>query len=80
MINLDQVVRYQIIVPGHLQRQSLSSVRGLELRYEEKPAGWAVSVIEGDFDQAALQGLLRKLYTVGVPLVSVVLVPAEGTA
>ena len=33
--------------------------------------GRPVTTLSGDMDQAALQGLLRRLYSLGLPLISV---------
>jgi hypothetical protein len=37
-----------------------------------------VSTITGTFDQAALQGLLRRLYSLGLPLISVICVKCDA--
>jgi hypothetical protein len=34
--------------------------------------GQPVTILTGTFDQAGLQGLLRRLYSLGLPLISVI--------
>jgi len=36
--------------------------------------GLPVTILTGNVDQAALQGLLRRLYSLGLPLISVICV------
>jgi hypothetical protein len=38
---------------------------------ESEGDGSPITILTGTFDQAALQGLLRRLYSVGLPLISV---------
>jgi hypothetical protein len=40
------------------------------VEYEED--GHPVTILTGSLDQAALQGLLRRLYSLGLPLISVI--------
>jgi len=37
----------------------------------ESDEDWIVTTLTGAVDQAALQGLLRRLYSLGLPLISV---------
>jgi hypothetical protein len=39
--------------------------------------GLPTSTLSGTFDQAALQGLLRRLYSLGLPLISVMWVECD---
>lgn len=41
------------------------------MRFTDPKDGPFVSTITGVFDQAALQGLLRRLYSLGFPLICV---------
>jgi len=41
---------------------------------DSEGAGPLVAILTGNVDQAALQGLLRRLYSLGMPLISVILV------
>ena len=37
-----------------------------------EPDAQPITTLTGSFDQAALQGLLRRLYSLGIPLISVI--------
>ena len=70
-LTLDRPVTYQIKVPGYLD-ESWSDWDGkLRLVSESPPDGLPVTTLSGVMDQAALQGLLRRLYALGLPLISV---------
>jgi hypothetical protein len=77
-LTLDRPVTYQIKVPGHLD-ESWSDWGGkMTITIETDIDGLAVTTLTGTFDQAALQGLLRRLYSLGLPLISVIYV--EGAS
>jgi hypothetical protein len=46
----------------------------MTITVESKGDGPPVAILTGTFDQAALQGLLRRLYSLGLPLISVICV------
>ena len=46
----------------------------MAITFEEIHDGPPVTVLTGAVDQAALQGLLRHLYALGLPLISVICV------
>ena len=71
-LSLDGPARYQIKVPGHLDRSWSDWAEGLTMRCENEADGSPYTTLTGCLDQAALQGLLRGLYSLGLPLVSVV--------
>jgi hypothetical protein len=71
-LSLDRPVTYQIQVPGHLDESWSDWVEGLTIAVESEGEGPPVTTLTGRLDQAALQGLLRRLYSLGLPLVSVV--------
>ena len=70
-VTLYQPVVYEIKVPGHLDESWVEWTSGVtvtvEITWHEQP----VTVIQGTFDQAALHGLLRRLYSLGLPIISV---------
>ena len=71
-LTLDRPETYQIKVPGHLD-ESWSEWDGrmtVTVEYDED--GRPVTILTGTVDQAALQGLLRRLYSLGIPLISVI--------
>jgi hypothetical protein len=71
-LSLDRPANYQIKVPGRLDESWSDWVEGMTIRIESKDDGPPFSILTGSLDQAALQGLLRRLYSLGLPLVSVI--------
>jgi hypothetical protein len=69
--SLSEPVRYQIRVPGHIDETWSDWVEGMTIKVEGEEEGPPVTTLTGTFDQAALQGLLRQLYALGLPLISV---------
>ena len=71
-LTFDRPATYQIKVPVHLD-ESWSDWSGVvTITVEIDRDGLPVTTLNGTFDQAALQGLLRRLYTLGLPLISVI--------
>jgi hypothetical protein len=62
---------YQIKVPGILDPHGSEWDERLTITAESEDGSFPVTVLEGTLDQAALQGLLRRLYALGLPLISV---------
>jgi hypothetical protein len=62
---------YQIIIPGALDTARVDDTNPLNITVEENNDGKPISILTGLMDQAALQGLLRRLYALGLPLSSV---------
>ena len=62
---------YQIKVPGVLGESWSDWVEGMTITVEGEGDGPPVTVLTGTMDQAALHGLLRRLYSLGLPLISV---------
>lgn len=73
-LTLDRPATYQIKVPGHLNDSWADWAGGMMVTLENDVDGLAVSTITGKVDQAALHGLLRRLYSLGLPLISVICV------
>ena len=73
-LTLDRPATYQIKVPGHLNVSWSELVEGMTVTVESEADGPPVTILMGTFDQAALQGLLRRLYSLGLPLISVICV------
>jgi hypothetical protein len=71
-LTLDQPVTYQIKIPGTLNDLWTDDENSLTIAIEEIGEGQPISIITGRMDQAGLHGLLRRLYSVGLPLLSVV--------
>ncbi len=71
-LNLDQPATYQIKVPGRLDGNLSDWVEGMAITVEQEDDGSPITTLTGVLvDQAALQGLLRRLYTLGLPLIEV---------
>jgi len=71
-LTLDQPAIYQIKVPGHLDASWSEWAEGMTITVENEGDGLPVTTLTGTIaDQAALQGLLRRLYSLGLPLISV---------
>ena len=77
-LSLDRPATYQIKVPGELDESWSDWAGGMTITVESEGVGPPVTTLTGSVDQAALQSLLRRLYSVGLPLISVNLVePGE---
>jgi len=77
-LTLDRPATYQIKVPGELDESWSDWAGGMTIMVESEGAGPPGTTLTGTVDQAALQGLLRRLYSLGLPLISVVWV--EGSS
>ena len=71
-LTIDQPATYQIAVPGVLDALWIDEDSMLNITTGENSQGQPISIITGKMDQAALQGHLRRLYGMGLPLISVV--------
>ena len=70
-LTLDQPVTYQIRVPGELDESWSDWLAGMTMAVEGEGEDPPVTTLTGTVDQAALHGLLRRLYSLGLPLISV---------
>jgi len=70
-LTLDQPATYQIKVPGYLDENWSDWAGGMTITVESEGDGPPVTTLTGTVDQAALQSLLRRLYSLGLPLISV---------
>lgn len=70
-LTIDRPAIYQIKVPGALEKDSLDWNGGLTVKVENDQTGDPITILTSTFDQAALQGFLRYLYSLGLPLISV---------
>jgi hypothetical protein len=71
-LTLDRPTIYQIKVPGHLNESWSEWAGSMTISVESEGDGQPITTLTGTVDQAALQGLLRRLYSKGLPLISVV--------
>jgi hypothetical protein len=70
-LTLDRPVTYQIKVPGHIGESWSDWAGGMTITVESEGDDPPITTLTGTVDQAALQGLLRRLYSLGLPLISV---------
>jgi hypothetical protein len=72
-LTLDRPTTYQIRVPGELDESWSDWVAGMTIAVESEGEGEdpPVTILTGTVDQAALHGVLRRLYSLGLPLISV---------
>ena len=73
-LTLDRPVTYQIKVPGHLDASWSDWAGAMRITVGSDDDGRPVTILTGTIDQAALHGLLRRLYSLGLPLISVICV------
>jgi hypothetical protein len=71
-ITLDRQVTYQIIVPGALSKGFNDWDSEMTIRVEKNRTDQPITTLTATVDQAGLLGLLRHLYSNGVPLISVI--------
>jgi hypothetical protein len=70
-LTLDRPATYHIKVPGQLNESWSEWAGSMTILANSEGDGSPITIITGTFDQAALQGLLRRLYSLGLPLISV---------
>jgi hypothetical protein len=71
-LTLDRPATYEIKAPGHLDRSWAKRTGWMSMTIEIEDDGQPITTLVGRVDQAALQGLLRWIYSLGLPLISVV--------
>ena len=71
LLALDQPAIYQIKVPGELDQSWSDWLAGMTMAVEGEGEDPPVTTLTGAVDQAALHGVLRQLYSLGLPLISV---------
>ena len=68
---LDRPMMYEIRVPGVLDKNVTEWDCEISIERRNEDDNSCISLLKGTFDQAALLGLLRRLYSQGLPLISV---------
>ena len=76
-LSLDRPVVYQVKIPGHLQGAWQDWVGEMAAETSCDETGESITTLTGKLDQAALIGLLRRLYSLGLPLISIVCLEDE---
>lgn len=71
-VAITQTARYVITVPGHLNPCWAEQFDGMGFGLTQDGCGRPLTTLTGWVDQARLHSLLRQLYGLGLPLLSVV--------
>jgi hypothetical protein len=71
-LTLSQPATYQIKVPGEIDVRWSVWAEKMTITVESEDDDPPISTLTGIVDQAALHGLLRQLYSLGLPLISVI--------
>ena len=69
--NLQQPATYEIKVAGHLDLGLADWIEGMTIAVNAAEDEPSITTLTCTVDQAALIGLLRRLYALGIPLISV---------
>ena len=70
-LSLDQPTTYQIKACGFIGSDWSDWIEEITVTVEGMDGDAPVTIVIGTFDQAALLGLLRRIYYLGLPLISV---------
>lgn len=70
-LSLYRPTTYQIKVPGYLDPSWSDWTENMTIKVDTREKGTPITILTGKVDQAALLGLLRRLYSLGLPLISV---------
>jgi hypothetical protein len=73
-LTLDRLAVYEIKVPGELDEGWTEWDGKMTVTVESEGEGPPVTTLTGILDQAALHSLLRRIYSLGLPLISVICV------
>jgi hypothetical protein len=76
-LTLDQLATYEIKVPGEFHESWVDWESELAVSMKVEGDHPPVTTLRGIFDQAALHGLLRRLYSMGLPLISIYWIDGE---
>ena len=71
-LTLDRPATYEIKVPGHLDESWSVWAERMTITVESEDDVSPITTLTCTVDQAALHGVLRQLYALGLPLISVV--------
>jgi hypothetical protein len=76
-LTLDRQAVYEIKVPGELDESWTDWDGKMTVTVESEGEGPPVTTLTGIVDQAALHSVLRRLYSLGLPLLSVICVECD---
>lgn len=75
-LTLDRPVIYEIRLQGEFGQGLADWYSDLTIVVENGANGQPITNLTGTFDQAALHGLLRRVYSLGLPIIYVIYVEA----
>jgi len=70
-LTLDRPAVYEIKVPGELDKGWADWLGNMTITVESEGQDPPITTLTGLVDQAALHSLLRRIYSLGLPLISV---------
>ncbi len=73
-LTLDRPALYEIKVPGEFDGSWIDWDAKMTVTLERQGEGLPITALTGVVDQAALHRLLRRLYALGLPLISAICV------
>jgi len=76
-LSMDHPESYEIVVPGFLYECGSDWADSMTIKLAKGDNARAMTILKGVFDQSALLGLLRTLYSRGIPLISVHWMPSD---
>lgn len=76
-LSLYRPALYQVKIPGALNEHWSDWEGEMEVTFEKDEDGFQITILTGILDQAALLGLLRQIYSLGLPLISVNWIPGD---
>jgi hypothetical protein len=71
IFTLTRFIPYQIRIAGRPSENWSDWIDKVDIQIDTDPTGLATTTLTGAIDQAGLIGLLRQLYSLGFPLISV---------
>ena len=79
IFTLTRSIPYHIRIAGRPGENWSDWLDKVDIQIDTNPSGFAITTLTGSIDQAGLIGLLRQLYSLGFPLISVNCFKAGGT-
>ena len=76
ILTLYRPLVYQIKVPGQIDERWADWIEKMTYSIEHDADGIPITILVCTVDQAGLHGLLRRLYSLGLPLISVICLDA----
>ena len=68
---LSETIHFQIEIAGRPGENWSDWIGDVDIQIDTDPEGLVTTTLTGHFDQAGLIGLLRQIYSMGYPLISV---------